>query len=484
METNVKNILDMDAVGLREELDAGRLTSLEITQNYIDHLKNINPSVNCLVEERFETALKEAAEADEKLKKREPAGKLTGIPISMKEAFDVEGMHTTGGLVLRKDRLADKDAEVVAKLRKEGAIILGKTNTPALCFCQETDNKLFGRTNNPWDLKRTAGGSSGGEGALIASGGAAAGIGSDIGGSIRFPSHFNGVVGFKSGNGRVSDKGSYPPINDVLQERMLGIGPMTKSVRDARFLYEIMAEYPNNRDQNLEDFTIHCPIATNYPLGEDTRKVLLQIKDKLSGDLQVDEEIPPYLDQSALLWQEIMSIDGARGTAKEAGINGTGQLLNFYLKEKMTGKSGQHGYLTWALIGAGLFKPGKKRMEAIKAELLEGDQVLEEYLAKGIVILPVYHRTAPLHGDLYKEIFSINKTFKKYMPYTAFANVWGLPALTIPVGKDCDGMPIGVQLISRNGNEEVLFQMGERMEGVVSGYERRPVQSKVETVGT
>ena len=127
----------------------------------------------------------------------------------MKESFHVEGMRTTGGLLNRKESIQDADAEVVRKLRNEGAIILGKTNTPALCFCQETDNKLYGRTNNPWDLTRTAGGSSGGEGVLIAIGGAAVGLGSDIGGSIRLPSHFNGVVGFKSGNSQVSSVGVF-----------------------------------------------------------------------------------------------------------------------------------------------------------------------------------------------------------------------------------------------------------------------------------
>src|SRR5699024_8066190 len=127
-------------------------------------------------------------------------------------------------------------------LKKAGAIILGKTNTPSLCFCQETENKLYGRTNNPWDVTRTAGGSSGGEGALIAAGGAAAGIGSDIGGSIRFPSHFNGVVGFKPGKYQVSPNGHFPSENTPLQERMLGIGPMGKSVRDIALLYDVIAD--------------------------------------------------------------------------------------------------------------------------------------------------------------------------------------------------------------------------------------------------
>src|SRR5699024_11086350 len=125
-------------------------------------------------------------------------------PISIKESFNVSGMKTTGGIIHRQDIIKSRDAITVQKLKDAGAIVLCKTNTPALCFCQETDNKLYGRTNNPWNIKHTAGGSSGGEAALLSVGGAAVGLGSDIGGSIRFPSHFNGVVGFKSGKNEVS----------------------------------------------------------------------------------------------------------------------------------------------------------------------------------------------------------------------------------------------------------------------------------------
>ena len=176
------SILEMDATLLAEKIRNREISSLEATETYIEHLQKINPVLNCLVEERFEEARSEAQEADRKLQAGNAAGRLFGVPISMKDSFDVNGMRTTGGLVHRRDAIQDTDAEVVARLKKEGAIILGKTNTPVLCFYQETDSKLHGRCNNPWDVNRTPGGSSGGEGALIAAGGAAVGLGSDIGG--------------------------------------------------------------------------------------------------------------------------------------------------------------------------------------------------------------------------------------------------------------------------------------------------------------
>src|SRR5699024_10412991 len=144
-----------------------------------------------MVETRINTAVKEAKEKDYRRGESVASGKLYGVPISVKESYAVKDMKTTSGILSRKDVISSEDAEIIKKLKDEGAIILGKTNTPEMCFCQETENKLYGRTNNPWDLNRTAGGSSGGEGSLLASGGSAVGIGADIGGSIRFPSHFN-----------------------------------------------------------------------------------------------------------------------------------------------------------------------------------------------------------------------------------------------------------------------------------------------------
>ncbi len=234
------NILDMDATELAEHIKAWLITSIQAVETYISHLSLVQPMINCLTQERFNEARQEAKAIDERVQEGDIDGKLLGVPMSVKDNFHVKGMATTSGLTYRKNIIETEDADVIARLKQEGAVILGKTNTPSLCFCQETDNKLHGRTNNPWDLTRTAGGSSGGEGALIAAGGAAIGIGADIGGSIRFPSHFNGIVGFKSGNSQISSKGNFPAITYKEQERMLGIGAMAKSVRDAQLLHSIL----------------------------------------------------------------------------------------------------------------------------------------------------------------------------------------------------------------------------------------------------
>ncbi len=466
----MKEILDLDATSLAQKIKARELSSFEATRTYIEHLERANPKINALVEERFEQAIAEAKKCDEQTK--EDVGLLHGVPISMKESFHVAGMKTTGGLLARKNHIEKEDAEVVHRLKKEGAIILGKTNTPTLCFCQETDNKLYGRTNNPWNLERTAGGSSGGEGALIAIGGAAVGVGSDIGGSIRFPAHFNGVVGFKSGAHQVSQEGHFLYIEDPYQQEMLGMGALAKSVADAELIHRIIQKEPS-QTPDLSQFQFHIPPPHPlFPVNTETTQLLDQVRTFYADSYHVSEKQPPYLEQVALLWQWIMSIDGAKSVAQAAFENQKKSVTGEWLKEKLFHNSDYHAYLTWALIGANLFQPGSKQMEQLKKELTEAKQAMEAYLKNRILILPVYHCAAPSHGQVYKEIFSIRKTYLKYLPYVALANTLGLPSLTLPVGVDQEGMPIALQWITACGQEEALFFFARLAEEDFRGYVR------------
>ncbi len=467
------SILDMDATALAEKLRNGKLTSIEAVTTYIEHIQKTNPQINALVEDRFEEATAEALQFDENQRNgKKQNGKLAGVPISVKEAFNVANMKTTGGLEHRQDLIARDHAEVIQKLRDEGAIILGKTNTPALSYCQETDNKLYGRTNNPWNLNKSAGGSSGGEGALLAVGGASVGIASDIGGSIRIPSHFNGVVGFKPGMYKVSSVGHYPEITQPLQERMLGIGPMGKSVRDMELVYRIISD-SSPKTVFLKEYKIELiSEQVNYPLAESTKNMMRAIEDFLDQLIYTKRGVPPLFDETALLWQEIMSIDGSAKIEQEAFSHDRSPVFRSYMRERITKNSKVHPYLSWAILGSKMFKPSRRRINEIKETINRGDEWLDDYLSNRLLILPVYHTTAPAHGQVFKEIFSIRKTFLQFMPYVAYANVWGLPALTLPVGRDENGMPISIQIISSTGNENAIFRLGSIIERKFHGYNR------------
>lgn len=469
-----RSILDMDATELAQKIAVREISSLDATNVYINHLEKINPQINCLIEDCFLQAREKAQSADEQLKAGiKPAGKLFGVPISMKESFNVAGMKTTGGLPYRKDLVEEEDAQIVARLKQEGAIILGKTNTPVLCFCQETDNKVYGRSNNPWDVTRTTGGSSGGEAALIAAGGAAVGVGSDIGGSIRFPSHFNGVIGFRSGHKQVPQAGSFPTVDHPLQERMLGIGALAKSVRDARMINEIIA-FNLPQSLTLDSFSVIFPIQSlQYPVNPPTLQALTAVNNYLNQHCTVSDEPPPYYNQAAILWQIIMSIDGAREVAQTAFGSRPVRPVKEYLQEVIFKSAQLHRNMSWVLIAANMMKPNLKKLKQIEQTMVEGDQLLTDYLDKRLLILPVYHTPAPKHQTVIRELFSLRMTFKRYLPFVAYANAWGLPSLIIPIAEDSNGLPIGVQIISRVGNEDAIFQMGEIVEKEFRGYKRK-----------
>ena len=467
------NLLNLDATEIASLIKERRITITEVTETLIDHIKKVNPKLNAVVEDRFKEALEEAKIKDEQIEQVHFRSKpLYGVPISIKESFDVKEMKTTGGIVHRKDIIMTKDAEVVRQLKKAGAIILCKTNTPALCFCHETDNKLYGRTNNAWNKKRTSGGSSGGEGALIGVGGTPIGMSSDIGGSIRIPSHFNGVVGFKPGKFQVSAEGHFPPDKIPLKARMSGMGPIGKSVRDVKLVYEIIAQQ-RKRKSLYEKMQIEIlPNDNGFPLSETTASLLDKVKEYVRKTYDTSLSIPPYFNDSAVIWQEIMSVDGGKEIKEYAFNTDRANVWKHYMKEKLTKNTATHTYLSWALIGANLYKPSQKRIKEIEAFLEEGDKRLNSYLNNRLLIFPVYHRSALRHGELYKEIFSINKTYKEYMPYISYANVWGLPSLTIPIGFDENHLPIGIQIMSKVGNEEAIFSLGEKLENKFGGYIR------------
>jgi fatty acid amide hydrolase 2 len=466
----VVSILDLDARTLAEKIRQREVSVVEAVEAYCRHLAHANPHLNILAEDRFAQARAEAEACDRMLQQGNAEGKLFGVPITVKESLDVAGMKTTGGLLHRREHVAKKDAVVVEKLKREGAIILGKSNTPTLCFCQETDNKLFGRSNNPWDVSRTTGGSSGGEGALIAIGGSAVGIGSDIGGSIRFPAHFNGVIGFKSGRRQVSQVGHFPFVEHEWQERMLGIGALAKSVADAELIHAIIADEWLDGERSTACTVTIPPIRPQYPVGRETAELLEQVRDALSAEYVIREDEPPLFDKHAQIWQLIMSVDGGESIARLA-LDGRSPFRE-YVKEILFGRSDVHRYLSWALIGARMFRPSGRQLKELQQALHRMDEEGAAYFHQNVLVLPVYHSPAPPHGTLYRELFSIRKTFLTYIPYVAVANAMGLPALVIPVGESRNGLPIAVQLIAAVGNEHLLFHVGKMIEKRFRGYKR------------
>src|SRR3989454_8409191 len=214
------------------------VSPVEVIDAHLRRIEKLNPSLNAIVT-LAEDAIDHARAADSALSKGETTGPLHGVPLTVKDTIDTQGLRTTSGTRIRAHHVPERDAPVVARLKAAGAIILGKTNTPEMAVPYETDNPVFGRTNNPYDLKLTPGGSSGGEAAAIAACLSPAGVGSDLSGSIRVPAHFCGIAGLKPTIGLAPMDGHTPEAIGALS---LGacIGPMARSVRDVKLLFDVL----------------------------------------------------------------------------------------------------------------------------------------------------------------------------------------------------------------------------------------------------
>jgi len=223
----------LSAVSMAELIRKKKLSPVEIVEAHLSKITRLDPQLNAYVHVNSDAALQQACVAEQCVTQNQTLGPLHGVPLSIKSSIDVGGLRCESGTKLRASHVPPLDAPLVSRLRNAGAIILGVTNTPELLMAWETDNLLYGRTNNPWDLSRTPGGSSGGEAAAIASGCSAGGVGSDGGGSIRVPAHFSGICGLKPTPGRIPATGHYP--NSVGPFALIGVvGPMARTVADLK----------------------------------------------------------------------------------------------------------------------------------------------------------------------------------------------------------------------------------------------------------
>ncbi len=299
----------LSAIELLEKLKNEEITVEEILINQINHIHAINPKINALVYFDECSLLDQAKEADKKLATSSKVGPLHGLPFSIKDNLEVAGMVTTGGITGRKGYVPTFDALVVKRLKDAGAIILGKTNCPSHCSGYETTNQLYGLTNNPYNLDKTVGSSSGGEAALISSGCSFIGLGSDTGGSIRWPANFTGLASLVPTFGRVPRTGTIPYYLGFLDTTC--IGPLARSISDLVYILPLISG-PDNWDPNCLPLVYDCPDAIvftdlkiayyheNGVVNPDTevKQVIHKAADSLSDKEEIDlTEIYPDISK-------------------------------------------------------------------------------------------------------------------------------------------------------------------------------------------
>jgi len=267
----MNDLLLLSGTALAAKIRRREVSSAEVVEAHIRHIERVNPELNAMVHTRFDEAQGEALEADRELARGDSdLGPFHGVPCSIKESFAVRGMPNTAGLVARTGKLAERDAITVERYRRAGAIVLGVTNLSELCMWMESSNRVYGRSNNPYDPTRIVGGSSGGEGAIVGAGGAPFGLGSDIGGSIRMPAFFNGVFGHKPTSGLISNLGQYPPSSPGIED-LLCTGPLARRSEDLYPLLRVLLAGDAAGDRLQDPASVDIGSLTVVCVEEDGR---------------------------------------------------------------------------------------------------------------------------------------------------------------------------------------------------------------------
>ena len=342
MEHN--DLIFASATSLAEAIQKKTISSQELVEAYIGRIEAVNPQLNAVVQLAAETALTEARAADAALARGEIKGPLHGVPMTIKDSLDTAGVITTAGTTGRQSFIPKQDATVVARLRKAGAILLGKTNTPELTLHAETDNLVYGRTNNPYDPALTPGGSSGGAAAIVAAGGSAFDIGSDTGGSIRQPAHFCGLAGLKPTAGRVPRTGHIVSYEMGALDALTQIGPLARYVEDLSLIFSIIAgldwrdpavvPMPLGDPKQVTLKGLRLAFYTNNgvvsPTDETVGVVQRAVALLAEAGLASEEERPPEVEQTVGLWRQLIIADGGAWIGRvlaEAGTTRTHPIL-------------------------------------------------------------------------------------------------------------------------------------------------------------
>lgn len=464
----------LPAIEMARQIWRREISPVELTEAHLAKIERLNPKLNALVHIDAERVRCEARAAEQSLLKGEHLGPLHGVPITIKSSIEVAGYRCEAGTGLRAGVAASQDAPLVNRLRAEGAIILGVTNTPELLMAWETDNLLYGRTNSPWDLDRTPGGSSGGEAAAIASGISAAGVGSDGGGSIRVPAHFSGICGLKPTPGRIPATGHYPPSAGPFA--LIGVvGPMARSVADLKLLFEVM-QGPDHGDACAAPVPVRWPseselrnLRVGYfeddgrtPVTSETRVAVQQASEALSrSGFQVEPFRPEGLEEARQLWKKFF--------VKMAGMliapmfNGREEDASPILRQ----------FLEWSTAEPEL--SGQAFLDAWIARDVARAKFLAQMDKYPILLCPAAAIPAFRHGERRWQIDGKTVQYLDAWSYAEWFNLLGNPAAVVPVTHSAEGLPIGVQIVGRPWREEQVITVAAAVERECQAWRIPPI---------
>jgi len=472
------------AVELARRIRARKVSPVEVAREHLERISSLNSSLNAFVDFRPELVMEQARAAERALmgagsngQVSPEIGPLHGVPLSIKSSINVAGHRCEAGSRLRAGYVAAEDAPLVARLRRAGATILGVSNTPEYLMAWETDNLLYGRTNNPWDLTRTAGGSSGGEAAAISAGLSAGGVGSDGGGSIRVPAHFCGICGLKPTPGRIPSTGHFPKSGGPFA--LLGVvGPMARTVEDLRVLFEVIAGWDDGDpcsapiairkerrtsstglDQSGSGSIGFFADDSRTPVTAETRAAVQGAASALAGaGFRVEAFRPQGLEEARELWWQFFGLAG--GMILGPMLRGREAELSPILRE----------FCSWTPAGQGA---DPHSGESMLSTWLQRDELREHFLGQmrkyPVLICPVASIPAFRHGE---RSWTVDEKTVKYLDawsYCEWFNLLGFPAAVVPFGRSAEGLPIGVQIVGRSWEEEMVLDIAAALENADGG---------------
>ena len=467
----MRSLLQRPATEIVRAMASGEVSAVEVVRAHLDQIARVNPHLNAFVDVRADAALADARAQDRAAAAGSPRGPLGGLPVSVKSAIAVAGLRCETGSRTRAGTFASADAVVVARLRAAGAIVLGTTNVADMLMAYESDNPLHGRTSNPWALDRTPGGSSGGESAAIASGCSAGGLGSDGGGSIRVPAHFAGICGLKPTPGRIPGTGHQPPCLGPFS--LIGVvGPMARTVGDLEALFQAIAGWDAGDPMAVPSPAAprdpsSAPIRIGYFEGDGRVAVTAETRGAVRTAAQalveagheVDAVIPSGLERARELWEIFFC---------EAAL--------MVLEEPLEGGA-RHLPILEAFLASGA-RPPRTTLGFIEA-WIERDRARADLLRQmethRILLCPVASVPAFRHGERAWTIDGTRVGYLDAMSYTVWFNILGNPAAVVPVGRSPEGLPIGVQVVGRPYEEELVLRIAAEIERACGGYKPPPI---------
>jgi amidase len=443
-----------------------QLSSRAIVEAHLEQIAKVNPKLNAIVQLTADSARKEADEADAALARGEIRGPLHGVPVTIKDTLETNGVICTGGTKGRANFVPKADATAVARLRAAGGIILGKTNVPELAGAIETDNLVYGRTNNPYDLTRTPGGSSGGESAIVAACGSPLGLGTDAGGSIRIPAHFCGLAAIKPTSGRVPRTGQFPmPMG--ARNAVFHVSLIARKVDDLALALPIIAG-PDFRDHSIVGMPLLDSKAVTLSglklayfeddgAATPTKEISAAVRDSakafMDAGLRVEENRPPDAAKAATVYFDMSRGDGGAGTRAFLKSIGSDPISPLFEKALTNSVAPAMASTTEALAAF-------VRWDAFRNSML---RFMENYDA---VLSAVAPYPALPHGT------SFDEQNRRGFGYAQMYNLTGWPTATVRVGTSPEGLPLGVQVAARPWREDVALALVRHLEQTFGGWKK------------